>query len=142
MAVSGLCMGCMSETGGAAICPQCGFDKRTAPVSPLYLPPRTVLQGRYTVGRVLGEGGFGITYLGWDATLAIRVAIKEFLPRELAARGADGRAISAYRGDRARRSSTAWRSFWRKRGCWRGSPSIRGSWRCGISSPLMAPAIW
>jgi len=91
----------MSETGGAAVCPQCGFDERTAPVSPLYLPPRTVLQGRYTVGRVLGEGGFGITYLGWDHTLAIRVAIKEFLPRELAARGTDGRAISAYRGDLA-----------------------------------------
>ncbi|HRZ08172.1 MAG TPA: serine/threonine-protein kinase [Candidatus Competibacteraceae bacterium] len=101
MAISGLCMGCMSETGGAAVCPQCGFDERTAPVSPLYLPPRTVLQGRYTVGRVLGEGGFGITYLGWDHTLAIRVAIKEFLPRELAARGTDGRAISAYRGDLA-----------------------------------------
>lgn len=101
MAISERCMGCMSETGGALVCPQCGFDERTAPVSPLYLPLRTVLQGRYTVGRVLGEGGFGITYLGWDATLAIRVAIKEFLPRELAARGTDGRAISAYRGDLA-----------------------------------------
>ena len=101
MAVSGRCMGCMSETGGAAVCPHCGFDERTASDSPLYLPLRTVLQGRYTVGRVLGEGGFGITYLGWDATLAIRVAIKEFLPRELAARGTDGRSISAYRGDLA-----------------------------------------
>lgn len=99
MVVSERCMNCMSETGGAAVCPQCGFDERTAPVSPLYLPLHTVLQGRYMVGRVLGEGGFGITYLGWDHTLAIRVAIKEFLPRELAARGADGRTISAYRGD-------------------------------------------
>lgn len=101
MAVSERCMSCMSETGGAAVCPHCGFDERTASDSPLYLPLRTVLQERYTVGRVLGEGGFGITYLGWDATLAIRVAIKEFLPRELAARSADGRSISAYRGDLA-----------------------------------------
>ncbi len=101
MAVSERCMSCMSETGRAAVCPHCGFDERTVPPSPLYLPLRTVLQGRYTVGRVLGEGGFGITYLGWDATLAIRVAIKEFLPRELAARSADGRSISAYRGDLA-----------------------------------------
>lgn len=46
-----------------------------------------VLGGQYRVGRVLGRpGGFGITYLGWDVNLQQRVAIKEYLPREIAQR--------------------------------------------------------
>ena len=45
------------------------------------LPPGTLLQGnRYLVGRALGNGGFGITYIGRDLTLGVRVAIKEYFP--------------------------------------------------------------
>ena len=36
--------------------------------------------GRYTLGRVLGEGGFGITYLGAHRYLKHMVAIKELFP--------------------------------------------------------------
>lgn len=39
--------------------------------------------------RVLGHGGFGITYLGWNVTLDIPVAIKEYLPADLATREKD-----------------------------------------------------
>jgi len=39
-----------------------------------------LLHDRYLVGKVLGEGGFGITYLGLDTTLERRVAIKEYFP--------------------------------------------------------------
>lgn len=42
------------------------------------LPVNTILRGRYLIGRVLGEGGFGITYEGQDLKLQCRVAIKEF----------------------------------------------------------------
>ncbi len=48
------------------------------------------------VGRVLGHGGFGITYLGVDANLDLRVAIKEFMPRELASRKAETHAVIPY----------------------------------------------
>jgi len=37
--------------------------------------------GKLTVGKVLGQGGFGITYLGGDTSLGRSVAIKEFFPQ-------------------------------------------------------------
>jgi len=61
---------------GASQCRQCG-----AFLLSLYLPVGTKLRGgAYTVGRVLGQGGFGITYKGSDTRLHRVVAIKEFFP--------------------------------------------------------------
>ena len=61
------------------VCPRCGWrvDQDNAPHQ---LPAGTVLEGKYQVGRVLGQGGFGITYVGWDLNLDIQVCIKEFYP--------------------------------------------------------------
>lgn len=53
-----------------------------------YLPVNTMLQKRYRINSVLGEGGFGITYSGWDVTLNIPVAIKEYYPSGLVTRNA------------------------------------------------------
>ncbi len=75
-----MCMNChrqMAEPGG--ICEFCGFDNGS-PKSPHHLPPRTILAGKFMTGRVLGEGGFGITYLGYDLNLDCTVAIKEYYP--------------------------------------------------------------
>lgn len=62
-----------------AVCPRCGWGAEQNN-EPHQLPVGTILAGKYQVGRVLGQGGFGITYLGWDLNLDIRVCIKEFFP--------------------------------------------------------------
>lgn len=46
----------------------------------------TVLNDRYVIERVLGNGGFGITYLGHDEKLDMRVAVKEYFPNGLSTR--------------------------------------------------------
>jgi len=78
---SKLCMGCMkSIENKKAPCPHCGWQDDAAERAPHHLPLYTILNGKYLVGRVLGEGGFGITYLGWDLNLDMKVAIKEYYP--------------------------------------------------------------
>ena len=46
----------------------------------------TRLIGRYTIEGVLGQGGFGITYLGMDELHKKKVAIKEFFPQGIVTR--------------------------------------------------------
>lgn len=84
------------DKSGAPVCPYCGYDEAT-PRSRLFLPHGIVLAGQYRVGKVLGRpGGFGITYLGWDVNLQQRVAIKEFLPRDICARANDSLDVTVH----------------------------------------------
>ena len=83
-----LCYNCFQERETQeGPCPYCGFDlaenERKFPVA---LRAGTVLNDRYIVGRVLGQGGFGITYLALDTQLNAKVAIKEFMPNDIATR--------------------------------------------------------
>ena len=72
------CFHCMKElTGNVKFCPYCGKTV-DEPNLPHHLVEGTVLNGRYYVGNPLGEGGFGITYVGFDLVLKIKVAIKEY----------------------------------------------------------------
>ncbi len=74
------CLNCMDEIEDA-ICPKCGFNfYKIYEQSPMALKGNTVLYGRYLVGRMLGQGGFGMTYIGFDLLLNIKVAIKEYFP--------------------------------------------------------------
>ena len=50
------------------------------------LPAGTLLNDKYEIIRTLGEGGFGITYLGHNKVLDIPVAIKEYFPQGYAVR--------------------------------------------------------
>ena len=48
----------------------------------------------YLIGRLLGHGGFGLTYLAQDTNLNALVAIKEFLPQEFAVRNAKSEVVA------------------------------------------------
>ena len=75
------CMKCMSKQfPGVAVCPNCGTPYRQPVQKPNALKPGQILNGKYLVGAVLGEGGFGITYIGLDLLLEQKVAIKEYYP--------------------------------------------------------------
>lgn len=60
-------------------CPICG-KKLSITVPVEHLLPGTVLRDKYVVGYALGQGGFGITYIGFDKVLERKIAIKEYFP--------------------------------------------------------------
>ena len=80
------CPYCLSPVQAGALCPSCGRDWEGYQPASHHLPPGSLLQERYQLGRVLGEGGFGITYLGWDTVLKRKVAVKEYFPTFLVSR--------------------------------------------------------
>lgn len=62
--MSEYCPSCMAEnTDVAEKCSICGGDMHVQNRQH-QLPVMTILEGRYLIGKVLGEGGFGITYIG------------------------------------------------------------------------------
>lgn len=89
MEAKDLCMGCMEEKGSIEKCPHCQWEEGTEASSHMHLPPGTILNGKYVLGRALGQGGFGITYLARDIYLDRKLAIKEFFPRDLVRRDYD-----------------------------------------------------
>ena len=83
------CPYCVSRIEFGNVCPHCSYANTYRP-RPEHLKPGTLLHNKYLIGRVLGQGGFGITYLGRDLLLDMRVAIKEYFPRNVAARNTTG----------------------------------------------------
>jgi serine/threonine protein kinase/Flp pilus assembly protein TadD len=65
----------------------------------MYLPQGTELNHRYVIESLLGHGGFGITYAAHDKTLNVRVAVKEYLPRQLATRSEGQTKVSVFTGE-------------------------------------------
>ncbi len=65
---------------------------------PLALPEGTILAGQYTIEKVLGQGGFGITYKAKDYKTNQSVAVKEFFPDTLAYR--EMTTVISYPGER------------------------------------------
>ena len=83
------CPNCMAKTAPVnGKCPVCGSDVNIQN-APHQLPVNCILNGRYLVGKVLGAGGFGITYIGYDLKLDSKVAVKEYYPS-----GAANRSVS------------------------------------------------
>lgn len=87
MKIENLCIHCMKEKHSPdEICPFCGSDPKSADIPPYHLQPFSILAGKYLLGMAIGEGGFGITYIGMDLNLEMRVAIKEYYPNGCAVR--------------------------------------------------------
>lgn len=103
MKFENLCVRCMKEKSSPnAVCEHCGFDASKTSVPPHHLEPCTILAGKYLVGMAIGEGGFGITYIGMDLNLEMRVAIKEYYPHGCAIRDTKGNncTVCSYTGDK------------------------------------------
>ncbi len=79
------CKYCLEPSGNSEVCPNCRKEAQKV-VPPHRLLPGTLLANRYRIGKVLGEGGFGITYVGLDTKLNMKVAVKEYYPNGLASR--------------------------------------------------------
>ena len=85
------CMKCMHPlTAGETVCPECGRAYGSANAETFALKPGTILEGKYLVGEMLGQGGFGITYIGFDLLLEQKVAIKEYYPMSTGMVSRDG----------------------------------------------------
>ena len=65
---------------GETVCPECGRPYGSVKAESFALKPGTILDGKYLVGEMLGQGGFGITYIGFDLLLEQKIAIKEYFP--------------------------------------------------------------
>lgn len=82
-----ICYNCLKEKNTAeGPCPYCGFNNDEYKYSNNQLAPMTPLNGRYMLGRTLGIGGFGITYIALDLHLQVVVAIKELYLKKLSFR--------------------------------------------------------
>lgn len=102
MKIEQMCPGCMKEVenrDSAERCPHCGYNLRNIETAPHQMKPFTMLQGKYIVGKVIGEGGFGISYIGFDINLELVIAIKEFYPNGYVTRESNVTAqVSTYAG--------------------------------------------
>lgn len=74
------CYYCMHKKTNNGFCGHCGHKQPEKSEALHHLPIGVVLNNRYLIGRVLGEGGFGITYIGRDLNLDMIVAVKEYFP--------------------------------------------------------------
>lgn len=80
-----LCESCFRETDKMP-CPECGFSPSEYSPDPTVLPMGTRLNGKIIIGRVMGKGGFGVTYLGYDMRMEKTICVKEYYPNGIAYR--------------------------------------------------------
>ena len=92
-----LCMNCMNETEGEAVCPVCGFDCSSQNPDNC-LPLKVTVNNRYVIGKAMSVNGEGITYIAYDTATDSAVSIKEYLPSGVAKRNPD-KTVSIVKGN-------------------------------------------
>lgn len=91
-----LCPNCFEKVvRNSTKCPHCGSDYEIKTSNTHALKPMSVVAERYVIGRVLGSGGFGVTYKAKDLLTEEICAIKEYFPTSWAYRVKDGQTLAA-----------------------------------------------
>lgn len=80
-----LCMGCMNELDSNGICHYCNYTDNV-PYLQSYLAPKTVLDNRYIVGKMLSYNGEGASYICYDTVAKAKAVIREYMPDTLCER--------------------------------------------------------
>ena len=81
------CLACMKPlTAGTNRCPHCGSSVPCEPNPTDSLQPGYVLANRFVIGKVIGRGGYGISYIAFDNRLQITRCIKEYFPQKYSRR--------------------------------------------------------
>ncbi len=80
-----LCYGCFEPINDEIKCPNCGY-KQKSPYSQSYIAPGTLLNDRYTIGKLISHNGEGATYLAFDTVISCKILIKEYMPDALCTR--------------------------------------------------------
>ena len=89
-----LCDYCFEAIRPGKFCPKCGLSKERYHAEAGLLLPGTILLEKYIIGRLLGRGGFGATYLAYSKEMERVVAIKEYFPTTIACRGEGEKIVS------------------------------------------------
>lgn len=87
-------MGCMNEKLYDSVCRICGYSDNT-PHLPSYLPPQTVLNERYIVGKLISYNGEGATYIAFDTVTEQKVTITEYMPDAISTRNKADNSVEA-----------------------------------------------
>lgn len=96
------CMGCMELYADELdLCPKCGYIEGTPAEEAVHMVPGSLLHNQYIIGKVLGYGSFGVTYLAWDGKLERKVAIKEYMPSEFSTRMPGHSCLTIFNGDKS-----------------------------------------
>lgn len=90
------CYNCFQEIEND-ICPKCGYENIIEEDS-IALPPGTVLNKKYKIGRVVGIGGFGIIYKAQNINNKKIIAIKEYMPANFAYRNSEDNHVGVKAG--------------------------------------------
>ncbi len=88
-----LCMGCMSELNGQKQCPKCGHYVDSPQVAP-YLPLKTLIGGKYIVGKCVSSNSEGISYMAFDVDKQSAVMLREFFPEKISNRKHDKKSVT------------------------------------------------
>ena len=78
----------MRKIGDSNVCPYCRNEQSEPQTAP-YLPLKSMVGGRYLVGKLVSSDGEGNTYYAFDSQRKTPVTLREFFPKGVVSRGED-----------------------------------------------------